>query len=226
MTDTYFNYVLSQCQTQGIASICKVVFTRKSLLEMANSGFNGCRDITANWRLLEAVKDCLNNFGIIDPNALGRDASEIYNRCKNWDFSEDSKNYDRFFDLLVEFNWLQASIHEAKNNASRYVDLLSDPIKIQHSLKEYLLDVYNSAVRDSNQCVYIDEAIRAKGKIFTGLFPFQYEESKYYASQNCMVSDLRVMQEACKQNSLKGMSLFLGLTATAALAENIRRGMC
>ena len=226
MANTYFDYILSQCRTQGISAICEVVSTRKALTDKANSGFNGCINITADWRLFDTVKICLDNHGIIDPNILSRDALEVYNRCRTIAFSDSSINYDHFFDMLVDFNWLQASIQNAKNEPSRFIDLLSDPIRIRCALKEYLLDVYNGAVQDSNECVYIDEAIQAKGKFFTGLFPFQYEESRYYASPDFMTSDLRSMQQNRRENSHKGMALFFGLTATAALAENIRRGLC
>ena len=226
MADTYFNYVLSQCRTQGISSICEVFSTRKALMEKANSGFNGCNNITADWKLFETAKVCLDNHGIIDPNPLSRDALEVYNRCRAAAFSDGSINYDRFFDLLVDFKWLQASIQNAKNESSRYIDLLSNPVKIRCSLKEYLLGVYNDAVQDSKECIFIGEAIQAKGKIITGLYPFQYEESRYYASPDFLPSDLRAMQQDRRENSHKGMALFFGLTATAALAENIRRGLC
>ncbi len=226
MTNTYFDYVLSQCRAQGISSICEVVSTRKKLKEKANSEFNGCNNITADWRLLKSVKICLNNRGIIDPKTLGQDALEVYNKCRDVISSEESIDYDRFFDMLVDFNWLQASIQYAKNEPSRYIDLLSDPSRIRCFLKDYLLGVYNGAVEDSNECVYIDEAIRAKGKLFTGLYPFQYEESKYYASPEFLTSDLSSIQHERRENSHKGMALFYGLTATAALAENIRRGLC
>ena len=226
MADTYFDYILSQCRTQGISDICKVATTRKALKEMANSGFNGCCNITEDRRLFETVEDCLDNHEFIDPNTLGRDALEVYNRCRAVAFSAGSINYDRFFDLLVDFNWLQASIQNAKNVQSRYIELLSDPIKIRCSLKEYLLGVYNDAVRDRDECVYINEAIQAKGKFFPGLFTFRYEESRYYVSPDFTKSDLRSELQDRMENSHKGMALFLGLTATAVLAENIRKGLC
>ena len=226
MADTYFDYVLSQCRTQGIGSICKVFPTRKALMEKANSGFNGCNNITADWRLFEIVKICLGNHEIIDPNALGRDALEIYNRCRAVAFSNGSINYEQFFDLLVDFNWLQASIQNAKNESSKYVDLLSNPVKIRSSLKEYLLDVYYDAVRDSNECIYIHEAIQAKRKFLPGLYSFKYEESRYYISPDFMTSDLKTMLQDRRKNSHKGMALFFGLTVTAALTEEIRRGVC
>ena len=226
MADTYFEYVLSQCRSPVISTVCEVVSSREALIEKANSGFNGCNNITADWRLLETVKDCLDKHDIIDPNLLGRDSWEVYNKCRTIAFSDGSISYDRFFDLLVDFNWLQASIQNTKKGSSRYIELLSNPVIIRHSLKEYLLGVYNGAVQDSSECVYIDEAIQAKGKFFTGLFPFQYEESRYYASPDFSLQELRAMQQDRKENSHKGMALFFGLTATAALAENITRGLC
>ena len=224
MADTYFDYILSQCQTQRIREICEVFSTCKALVENAKSGFNGCNNITADFRLFETVKRCLNNYGIIDPNVLGRDALEIYNRCRTVAPSEGRIDYDRLFDLLVDFNWLQASIQNAKNDSSRFIELLSDPIIIRLALKEYLLDVYNGAVQESNECVYIGEAMQARGRIFTGFFPFKHEESRNYAFSNISYLELKSMQQRKRENSYERMSLFFGLTATAALAEDIRRG--
>lgn len=79
MADIYFEYALSQCRTQGISSICGVDSTCKALMEIANSGFNRCFSITADWRLLETVKVCLYYQGIINPNTLSR----VCLCCKN-----------------------------------------------------------------------------------------------------------------------------------------------
>ena len=224
MASTYFDYVLSQCRTSGIGSVCDVVSTRRALIEMAYSEFSGCHNITSDSRLCETVKVCLDNHGIIDPNTLGRDVLEVYSRCRTMAFSEERIDYERWFDLLVDFNWIQASIQNTRNGSSGYVELLSDPVRIRRSLKKYLFGVYEGAVQDSKECVYIDEAIQAKRKFFSGLFPFKYEESRYYASMDLLPSDLRTLQQDRRENSHKGMALFFGLTATAALADNIRRG--
>ena len=228
MSDTYFEYTLSKCRTQGITSICGVVSTRNELIGMANSGFNGCFNVTADWRLLETVKACLYNQDIINPNTLSSDALEIYkrSRCRIAAFSEGSICYERLFDLLVEINWLQASIQNAKIINSQYVELLSSSFLLPKSLKKYLHDVYNGAIKDNRECIYIEEAIQVKGKLFKGLYPFQYEESKNFASTDFTISDLELRLRDRKENSIMGMSLFLGLTATAALAEDIRRGRC
>lgn len=206
MADTYFDYVLSQCRTQAISSICEVASTCNALAKMADSGFYRCRNIKADWRLFETVKDCLNNTEIIDPDALGHDALEVYNKCRFVAFSDESINYDRCFDMLVDLNWLQASIRNAKIESLRYTELLSDPIRIRSSLKEYLFDVYNNAVQDSEACDYIEKEINAKGKLFKR-------------------SELMKKWQDRMINSHKGMALFFGLTATAALAESIRRGI-
>ena len=226
MADTYFNYVLSQCRIQRINSVCDVVSTRKALEEMANSAYNGCNNITADWRLLETVKICLDNYEIIDPNSLDRDSLDIYNRCRTIAFSDGSINYDCLFDMLVEFNWLQASINNAKKEQTKCVELLSDPIMIQYSLKEYLLGVYTVAVQDWNEYVFISEAIQARRKLFTGIFPFKYEESKYYISPDFSFSELESLQHKRRESSHKRIALFFGLTATAARAEDIIRRLC
>lgn len=227
MASTYFDYVLSQCKTQGIGSICSVANTRRNLIKLADSIFDDCKDITADWRLFEVVKICLDNKRIIDSDTLNRDAMDIYNRCKTIAYSCESINYDKAFDFLVDFNWLQASIQNAKDNSSRYVSLMSDPIKMRNSLKKYLDDVFDISIQNYYDSIYIDEAIKARRKIFTGLYPFKYKESRQYLSTNDYSdSELESMNEAKNKDSHKGMALFFGLTATEALAENIRKGFC
>lgn len=223
MADTYFDYALSQCRMPSISAVCSVDSTRMALQERAKKGFNECSNITADWRLLKTVSICLQNQDIINSNQLDADAMTIYERCREVFLSDIKIGYERCFDYLNELNWLLASVQNAKDNNQCHVTLLVDPLKIDEFIKSHLLELYNSAVRDNNECVYIKEALQARKKIFSGLYDFQYEESRYYLSQEFLHSDLEQMKIDYRDNSICKMALFFGLTATAAFAENIRR---
>jgi len=207
----------------SISAVCGVDSTRKALQERAAKGVNGCGNVTADWRLLKTVSVCLQNQDIINTSQLDADARIIYERCREVFLSDSRIGYEECFDHLNELNWLLASIQSAKENNWRHAALLVDPVKINEFIKSYLLELYNSAVRDNNECIYIKEALQARRKIFSGLYDFKYEESRYYLSQEFLHSDLEQMESEYKDNSICKMALFYGLTATAALAENIRR---
>ena len=223
MANSYFEYALLQCQLSSISNICSVDSTTEALLERASGEFNGCNNITADHRLLKAVAGCLQNHDVIIPNRLDNDAKTIYDRCITFFEGNPEIGYERCFDHLVELNWLLASIHSAKETRKHNISLLIDPEEILNSIKSHLRELYNSAVHDNNECVYIQEALQAKKIIFSGLYNFQYDSSRYYLSDIFSRSDLEKMESDYRKNSIRKISLFYGLTATAALAESIRR---
>ena len=116
MANTYFDYALSQCRMQSISAVCSVDSTRKSLQERAAKGFNGCDNVTADWRLLKTVCVCLQNQEIINSSQLDIDARTIYERCREVFLSNNKVRYESCFDHLIELNWLLASIQNAKDN--------------------------------------------------------------------------------------------------------------
>lgn len=221
MADTYFDYALSKCRISSISSVCRVYSTLNDLQDGATDGFNGCSNITADRRLLNAVSACVKN--IINPNRLDKDALTLYERCRERVFSDDRMGYDNCFDSLIDLNWLLASIQNADENNQRRVSLLIGSAKVNNYIREHLLNLYNSAVRDNNECVYIKEAMQARRKFFSGLYDFQFEESKKYLSQEFQYSDLEKIESEFRDESICKMSLFFGLTATAVLEQNIRR---
>jgi len=201
--------------------VCGVYSTLNDLRDGATDSFNGCSNITADRRLFNTVSACVEN--IINPNRLDKDALTLYERCRERVFSDDRMGYESCFDNLIDLNWLLASIQNADGNNQRRVSLLIDSAKVNNYIREHLLNMYNSAVRDNNECVYIREAMQARRKFFSGLYDFQFEESKKYLYQEFQHSDLEQIESEFRDESICKMSLFFGLTATAVLEQNIRR---
>lgn len=223
MSETYFEYTLSQCRTQIIKTVCDVVPTRAALQKKAQEGFNGCRNITADRRLMETVAVCFQNPEIINPDQLDDDCNIVFERCRRTVLSGENLEYEKVFDLLVEVNWLLASIQHNKARRTRNIPLLNDPKLIRDCIREHLLGLYNSAIDDYNECIYIDEALQARKKFFQGLYPFKYEESKRYLSLDILHSELEALRNDYQGNGICKMALFFGLTVTAALENEIRR---
>lgn len=222
LANTYFGYVLSQCIGNDIENICSVISTRAELINKGKEKFNGSGNITADWRLFDALIEFVNNPIIFNPNLFGEDTRKIYKRCISITYSfEEFNNYERVFEKLFHLNWILASNNNARDLEAKQVVLLSDPDVIKKSLRKYLQGVYNTAIQDENEIKYIDEAIQAKGKIFQGLFPFQFEESRKYLSYDYL--ELKRKKEDYIERSKNEMALFYGLTATAARTDDIWR---
>ncbi len=219
----YFDYVLSQCRSQSIKLICEVVPTRRELIDKAAKEFNGCKNITADWRLIRAVQNCFDNSQIINHRSLDFDTRDVFDRCYHSICSKEKPSHEQLFEALVDFNWLMAAIHNSQINKCRMVRLQANHHELIKSTKDFLLEIYNNAIDEYNECIYIDEALKAKKKFLPHLYDFRFQESRYYASPDFTTFDLQDIKQEHHGNSIEKMSLFYGLTATAALAEDIRR---
>lgn len=227
MEKTYFDYVLSQWKRIGVQRICEIYKTRDRFVEGALDSFNGCTDITSDWRLLNAISDYLRKHCLISPSRLSPDANEVYVRCKEFFLRMNTLNqsqYDACFDGLADLCWLLASIDLYKENPQGYCDLECDPNKIRKGLKRYLANLYYSAINENNECVYIQEALQNRHKFFYS--PQNKEAKKYFSSSEYPCSELEKLWDSYREKSISNMALFYGLTATAALAEGIRMGCC
>ena len=126
----------------------------------------------------------------------------------------------------MDLNWLLASVESAERGQ---VQLLVNPNEIEIALRKHLAKLHESALLDSKECLYIREAREARKKFFIGFFKFQYDESRKYTAMDegfhFLISDRELddLEENFNDNSISKMTLFFGLTATAALAEDIRR---
>lgn len=223
MSESYFEYTLLQCRSQVIKNVCNVFSIRRELIKKAHDSFNGYDNITNDRRLFKSVGICFQNHSIIGPDKLNHDSLIVYTRCKDALLSEELLDYDQWFNFLTEVNWLFASIQYANQTNSRRIMLLSDLEIIRGCLRDYLQELYDSAVEYSNECVYINEALRARQRILTGLYPFEHEESRRYLSPDISYSYLESLLNELREKSIGKMALFYGLTATAALENEVRR---
>lgn len=228
MQDTYFDHILSRYKGKSIALVSSVFPTKDKLQEAAREEFNGCRNIITDCRLIDAAMLFLKNSDLGDTRSLSVDTKIVFDRC--WDRfqqmresirAREAVNYDFLFDTMVDCCWLASSMQYSREKNSGRINLLDDPNQIRVFLRLFLKSLHNFAISEMNEWTRISEAMKPKWQIFMGLCPDP--EVQKYLSRDLSHSDLERMLEERKDNSMNKMALFYGLTATSALAENIRR---
>lgn len=215
---------MSKCKSQSISNVCNVVPTIDQLKVVASKGFGGCPNITSDSILTDALKDDLQSHVFSNPKQFDSDGRIIYERFKK-KILNTTLNYDELFDCLVDYIWLKASL----GNGERYpVRLLSNPTEITGAVRTMLLKRYDSANMNYYKSNCIHEALQARKKFFSGLYPFRYEGSKEYLIRDetgyvYSFESLVQLESNTQKYSVSTMALFFGLTATAALADSYWR---
>lgn len=235
MSDTYFEYTLLQCRSQKISNVCSRFSIRKRLLDSISEEWGGYNRIIRDYELMDAVDDIFRFGEITKGCGANEDFSNLYSRCESdyyalrraWK-NREGLDYDRLFDALVELCWLIASAYNSNQSNNRYIVLLDNRKQIVESVKLYLDDLYANAIQDHNESVYIAEAIRHKKEhtLAPSFFDSQYPQSDWYIREGWTTKALEYEQQNFKTRCSLQLAQYYGLTATAALADNIGRGLC
>ena len=226
---SYYEYVANQCRDEAIPLVCSFCNTKDELLHKAQEGADGNKGIFGQGWLIAGAISCINDRSAFNLESMNKDALIVHKRCfirlmKMRDESRDRIDVDRdfMFDVLVELNWLLGSMEQSIEKSRSSIILMSDMTACRDSLRNALLDIYSSAVEDHNECVYIDEALEARKRFFTRRYPFHFEGSKKYLSPDYQTSTIEGWRSEYQIRNIEKMALFLGLTITAAKAEEIR----
>lgn len=232
MTNTYFEYALSNCRSNVIKNVCEHYTLKNKLLESVDKEWNMYFGITSDRSVLHSIQSLFGHEGYLYREFYSGDSKHLYNRClsvysdimKTW---KENKiiEYERLFDSLVDICWLIASIYNSENKNARGVILLSNHNTIRESMKLFLKQVYIDAINNHKECSYISEGIKAKRQhiILPWLYDNEYEESMYYIKSNMTPRELEQHMHDYAFNCTTSLSIYYSLTATVALAENIRR---
>lgn len=230
MEDNYFNYIINNCSRKAnIRLCCSVYKSMENFIAAVNSEFNGYTNYACDKRVINAVYGTfrgrtLNRLFLT--NAFTDDALLIYNRCKTGLeklLKLDAIDHEYMFDVMTDYCWLQASIEDCLSRKKTQIILLDQPNIIRLKLRNYLSDVYQNAIDEGNECLYINEAIDAQKRILTGLYPFKYEQSKKYAFSVNTIPELEQFYKDVRNSRNEYMAIFLSLTATSILADEIWR---
>ena len=232
MADTYFDYVLSKCKFQSIDRVCNSFSLRALLQKSVTETWNNYPSIVRDEDLLFALRALFQEQGdFMACNILG-DSMIVYNRCKDsldkirttW-LRKEGLNYDSLFNALVDLCWLMASKANCERNGYRDVILLSNLDQINESLRSYLDYFYDLAIKAHNETIYISEGINAKTEhpFIPILYNNIHKESLYYICSNCTPLDLQNEKSQYESQCRYHLTLYYGLTATAALADYILR---
>lgn len=233
MADTYFNYTLSNCESLIIKNICERFPTIIKLKSSASNDWIEYKEILCDSEIVRAISVFFEQSKEHDIGIYLGDSQIIYNRCNSaflhlreeWGKGK-VLDYDRLFDILVDVNWILASRYDSIQNNQRYVYLLSDQSRMRKAIRLFLDTVYVSAINYHNESIYVTEGIEAKKQhpFIPWLYDNQYNESYKYIRSDITLKELQEGKTFCKNACRNNLTMYYCLTATAALAESIRRG--
>ena len=235
MVDTYFDYVLSKCRSQVIKKICERYQLRAHLQKSITETWSDYPSIITDGELLHTFRELFRNREMFQICDVAGDALTIYDRCNEalerirtgWR-NRAGLNYDSLFNTLVDLCWLLASNEYSERSNYRSIELLSNPKQINTSIRSYLESIYIAAIKEHNESVYIGEGINAKNEhpFIPVLYDNRYQESMCYIRSDSKLSELQDIKNQYEYWCNYHLTLYYNLTATAALADNIMRGLC
>ena len=200
MADTYFDYVLSKCRSQGIKRVCERYSTRAQLQKSVTETWNDYPSIIKDGKLLFALRDLFQNGELFRACNVTGDSLIVFNRCKeslddirtNWR-NRVGLNYGTLFNVLVDLCWLLASNAFSERNGYRTVVLLNNHDQLNESLRSFLDFLYDVAIKNHNESVYVGEGINAKNEhpLIPALYDNRYEESMRYIRSDSTPSELQ-----------------------------------
>ena len=234
MADSYFEYTLSKCKSSVIKTICARYQLKQQLQKSVNDEWSYYDGITNDSELLYEVAELFRQGELLRYCDVKGDSSIVYDRCissiRNIRIARHngySLDYDNLFDALADVCWVVASVYASERGRKGNVILLCNQKQINESLREYLESLYDSALHEHYESFYIGEGIQAKNDhpILRHRYEYKYEESLRYIHSNLTIQELKDRKQQQKGFCSRHLTLYYGLTATAALADNIRKGL-
>lgn len=232
--ENYFEEIVSQCRMSNIKLICLRYTDLSELKKSIKTEWGSYKGITEDSRLLCSLEEMFQyNEFLNEINAAG-DFKEVYDRCiKSFDElirrwrNNKGLAYESLFDVLVDLNWVVASVDHCEKNYRRKAELLIDYEQIRWSLLSYLDSLYVQAIKLHNESVYIGEGITAKEEhpYFPSRYMNRYRESERYISSEYNKSELISLKSKYKHQCIGYLAVYYGLTVTSALEKNILKGV-
>ncbi len=224
MRESYIEYILGDCKGNRISHYCTAYATTDDFIAAAKAGVCGRRYILGQGTIIYAMQNYLDEQR---GTVFSEDAKKIYDRCVNrtdcmyrQNRTQTDINYDEMFELLVDVNWLVASIWAAGRKQGVDVPLERNMAVVHTRLPNVLEnDFRKQAYWYEEQRGYIEEAGKLKNQLLPGLC-FSPEVQQYIT----MSTDERdkILRQA-KDRSVYALALYYALTATLVKSEEIRR---
>lgn len=234
MSETYFDYILLKSKKHTIKRVCKRYQLPIQLRRSMEKDWKEYKGITNDIELMSVMSELLRKKNTIEQYAFAHDSLDLYNRCassfrdikQKWYGNKKKQlNYNDLFNLFVDVCWLLASIQHSEKEKESRVKLLSNIDEICDSIKDYLEELYEEAIKCHNESVFIGEGIAAKRehKLFRGLYEYQYEQSLNYIHSNYTINDLDNLKEDYEVDCKRHLAVYYNLTITCGLAYIIIR---
>ncbi len=222
MRESYVEYILADCKCDRISCVCAAYDSTDDLIMAAKSGIRKIY-ILGQGNIVYALRNYLRKQKKI---VFSVDARKLYNRClskTDYMYHQNENrtdiDYDELFELLVDINWLVASICTAERKQSLDVPLERNMAVIYTWLRDALEnDFRQQAYWYEEQCGYIETAGKLKNQLFPGLC-FVSDVQQYIQ----MSADERKEKlEQARNSSVYALALYYALTATLVKSEEIR----
>lgn len=234
MADSYFEYTLSKCKSSVIKTVCARYQLKQWLQKSVKEEWSNYGEITNDSELIYEVAELFRRGELLRCCDVNGDSRIIYDRCIssildiriNWR-NGNGLDYDNLFDALADVCWMVASVYASERGRKENVILLCNQKQINESLRDYLEFLYDAAIHEHNESVYIGEGIQAKNEhpFLRYKYEYKYAESLRYINSDLTIQELENRKQLQKGFCSRHLTLYYGLTATAALADNIRKGL-
>lgn len=225
MRESYVEYILADCKGDRISCVCKAYVSINALITAAKSGIRRSY-ILGQGNIVNALRTYLREHAGSD---FSVDAQKLYNRCsiKTDNMYRRNENrtdidYDELFELLVEINWIVASIWTAEIKQSSYIPLERNMAVIHTRLRDSLEnDFRQRAYWYEEQCSCIEVSGKLRNQFLPGMC--SNPEVQHYIQMSTYEREAVLRQT--RNHSVQVLALYYALTATLIKSEEIRR-MC
>lgn len=223
MRESYVEYILADCKGDRISCVCKAYVSTNALITAAKSGIRRSY-ILGQGNIVNALRNYLREHAGSD---FSVDAQKLYNRCsiKTDNMYRRNENrtdidYDELFELLVDINWLVASIWTAEIKQSSDVPLERNMAVIHTLLRDSLEnDFRQRAYWYEEQCSCIEESGKLRNQFLPGMC--SNPEVQHYIQMSTYEREAVLRQT--RNHSVQALALYYALTATLIKSEEIRR---
>lgn len=223
MRESYVEYILADCKYDRIACACTAYVSTNDFIMAAKSGIRKSY-ILGQGNIVNALRNYLREQA---GSTFSVDAQKLYSRCSiktDYLYRQNENrtdiDYDELFELLVDINWLVASVWIAERKQSTDVQLERNMAVIHTRLRDSLEnDFRRRAYWYEEQCSCIEEAGKLRNQFLPGIC--SNPEVRNYIPMSTYEREETLRQT--KNNSIQTLALYYALTATLIKSEKIRR---
>lgn len=231
MAENYFEFLKENCGAAVIKNVCIRYPVVKKLEDSLKSEWGCYPELLSDADLLYDIAEVFRSSELVDFRSISTDFQKVYARCDaeqrsmRKSFRENSSlEYSKLFDILTEVCWLISSVEKCMSDRRKTLCLIRDFKEIAPIMKEYLEKMYNRAIENHDEYVYINDALEYKNdSIILKFSKSHYERTWQYIKEGWSIQELERELVWRKDQCLKLLRQYYCFTMTLAMAERTRR---